>query len=87
MVLDWKSSQEYPVNGNAGVPQVSILGLTVFLLYINDFLDYLICNIVIYADDTTLYCKFDHKSELWQQLELTSELKSDPWESMDQGMK
>ena len=36
MVLDGKSSQEDPVN--AWVPQRSILGLTLFLLYINDLL-------------------------------------------------
>ena len=33
-----------------------------------------ICNITIYADDTTLYYKCDQASDPWQQLELASEL-------------
>ena len=73
VVLDGKSSQEYPVN--AGVPQSSILGPTLFLLYINDLPDDVICDIAIYADDTTLYSKCYRASYLWQQLELASDLR------------
>ena len=75
MVLDGKSSQEYPIN--ARVPQDSILGPTLFLLYINDLPHDVVCDITIYADDTTVYSKCDRASDLWQQLELASELESD----------
>ena len=47
------------------------------LLYINHLPDDVICDIAIYADDTTLYSKFDQASDLWQQLDFVSELESD----------
>ena len=75
MVLDRKFSQEYSVI--AGVPQGSILGPTLFLLYINDLPNDVTCDIAIYADDTTLYSKCNQASDLWQQLELACELESD----------
>ena len=55
MVLDGKFSQEYPVN--ARVLQRSILGPTLFLLYIKDLPDDVIYNIAIYDEDSTGYSK------------------------------
>ena len=75
MVLDGKSSQEHA--NNAEISQGSILGPILFLLYINNLPDDVICDITIYADDTTLYSKCDQASDMWQQLELASELESD----------
>ena len=49
---------------NAGVPQGSILGPTLFLLYINGLLDDVLCDFPIYADDATLYSKCDQASDL-----------------------
>ena len=62
MILEGKSLQEYAIN--AGVCQGSILGPTLFLLYINDLRDNVIYNIAIYANDTTLYSKCDQTSDL-----------------------
>ena len=44
---------EYAVN--SGVPQRSFLDLILFLIFINDLPDDLMCRVGIFADDTTLY--------------------------------
>ena len=62
MALDGKPSEEYPVND--AVLQSSILGRTLFLLYINDPPDDIICDFAIYVDDITLYSKCDQASDL-----------------------
>ena len=72
VVLEAKSSQECLVN--AGVHQGSIFGPTLFVLYINDLPDEVICDIAIYADYTTLYSKCDQAFDLWQQPVLAYEL-------------
>ena len=41
----------------------------------------------IYDDDTALYSKCDWASDLWQQLDLASELESDLRDTVDWGKK
>ena len=53
----------------SGVPQGSILGPLLFLLFINDLLDYVnSCNVRIFADDCVLY-KTIHRASDMQSLQ------------------
>ena len=58
-----------------------------YFSYINEIPDDVICDIAIYADDTTFYSKCDQAHDLWQQLELASKLESDLRDTVNWGKK
>ena len=55
VVLNGQTSSWRPIL--AGVLQGSILGLLLFLVYINDLSNRLISNTKLFADDTSLFTK------------------------------
>ena len=79
MVLNEESSQEYALM----LEFLKAPFLVIHFSYINDLLNDIICNIAIYADDTTLFSNCDQLSELWQQLQLAPELESDLQDTVD----
>ena len=56
VVLEGQSSPTRSIN--SGVPQGSVLGPSLFLVYINDLPDNILSQFAMYADDSTLYCIF-----------------------------
>ena len=63
-----------PGNITCGVPQGSILGPLLFLLYINDISQSIECEVLLYADDTCLL--FQHKNTMVIKEQLNKNFQS-----------
>jgi hypothetical protein len=50
-------------SANSGVPQGSNLGPLLFIIYINELIEDISCDVAVYADDIKIYCKIESKQD------------------------
>ena len=61
VVIDWEESESIPVT--PGVPQGSVLGPILFLVYINDLPDEVRSRVRLFGDDTALYLTMESEDD------------------------
>ena len=57
-----------PASVSCGVPQGSVLGSFLFLIYVNDMSQTVKCHLFLYADDSCLVCQHEDINEIEKQL-------------------
>ena len=67
-LVELRNAFSQPACVSSGVLQGSILGPLLFLIYVNDMLQTVKCNIFLYADDTCLVCQHKNINETEKQL-------------------
>ena len=69
ILLNWQPSEWASIK--AGIPQGSILGPLLFLIYINDLSDGIISDVKLFADDTSIF------STVYSTIKTANSLKND----------
>ena len=73
-LCEWKfkininTSYSSPSNLICGIPQGSIVGPLLFLLYINDLPQAIVSDLLLYADDTCIVFQHKNETEIEKQL-------------------